>query len=469
MLTLKGKKIAVLGLMQEGCEMIKALSKLGAHVSGFGTGDSRQISEVEKNLKNVNCPLVWSAEQADFSDFDLMVTAVGGGLYEKQKKNAESRGIQSLSTLDLACQFMKAPIIAVTGTNGKSSTVAILAHLLQRQGYKLSVLGGDFGYWAEALQNKTQPHYYLLELSSARLETVQKLHPHLAIFLNLFPAHGNRHSGGIAGYYDAKSRIFINQTEKDYLIYGTTGKNLCELIEKKSPRSIRVAFSLGKAPTPTGISLEDQTLTWISPEGQKEIYSLTKAKNKFSTYLLNLMAAIAAARICKVDPKHIQWTIEHLDFFDHRMAVIRNKGGVLFIDDSRSTNIGSAVWALNSIPRPVLWIAGGAIIQGSDLENLPQYIRGKIKTIFLIGADQEKLAKLWGGIAPMVEVKDLGEAIEQANKRAEPQDVVLFSPGCPPDLYTQGMEMDGDFFKKKVMKLPEPPRVTPKKPSMTRI
>ncbi len=448
MLNFKGKNIAVLGLNPAGVEMIKALNKLGGRVMGLGFRAEQKVRTVQKELAGLGCRLFFEMPPEDaLGKFDLVVQTPGGGTYQKLIDKAVKRGIPVLSDLDVVVPFLSGKIIAVTGTNGKSSTVAFLDTLLRKQGFKTLVLGGDFAPCSAALVTKKKYDFCLIEVSSRRLEISQTLHPHIAILLNIFLAHEDRHARGIEGYYEAKAKIFSLQDEKDFLIHEGTGENLKHLFQLKKPRAVRIPFALqGKVPAP-GLFFDKGNIVWTSPDDELEIYSLEKCPVRTGPHFLNLMAALAAARLCGVKPEVIQKIIDHYLGMPHRLQWIRTLKKVSFFDDSRATNPGATIWALGSFPKPVIWIAGGSVRADANHESIPQQAKGRVKSIILVGRQRKKLGKILAGMAPISEAEHLEAAVHGAFHQALPLDAVLFSPSCPPDPLDEKSQIGGARFQ----------------------
>jgi len=460
MMELKGKKVAVLGLTDDGLAMVNALSQAGARVAGFGTGTPGHVKAVEQRFQKISGQLTWKGipEEA-LTSFDLIVDTPGGGNFIPSRDFAKKQGVKVLSDLDLALKFMPAPLIAVTGTNGKSTTVALIRDMLIQQGFKVVAVGGDFSSWAERLTDKKAYDYYVLEVNSRRLEISDSLHAHIAVLLNLYPAHGDRHEGGVPAYIEAKAKVFAHQTSKDFLIHEESAGNLRELLRIKSPPSTRVPFSLDSPLSSQGVYRSEKDLIYRGPSGEEESYSLAKAKSRTPAYLMDLMSAIAAAKLCRVTPPNIQAVIDNFSGLPSRMEKIRTVGDVVFIDDSRATNIGATAWALASSSRPIIWIAGGGLVDGARLQDLPKEIKGRVKLIVLFGSDRKTLVRTLSDVAPIIEVDRLKEAVALAHQKADPKDWVIFSPFCPPDLRTQKPGRSrGSEFKKLVKDLPEAPR-----------
>ncbi|MDX1387487.1 MAG: Mur ligase family protein, partial [bacterium] len=349
------------------------------------------------------------------------------------------------------------------------TTMSILREMFKSGGFQVSCTGGEFDEWGKRITDPQKYDFHLFELSSIRLENSEGFSPHIAVLLNIFPAHGGRHRDGMMGYIEAKAKIFNNQGPDDFLVHEASAVNVRELIRAKNPPSQQVMFSLDNPVEAPGVYLEKDRLIWLGSDGSKESFSIVKAAQKDSIFLLNFMAALAAARLCGVKPPAIQSVLENFKNLPYRLEKVRIAGGVNFVNDARSTNMGATIWAISSFQRPIWLIMGGALLPDTDFEILRRMAKNRVKGILLVGSDKESLAEKLKGSTPVIPAKDLNEAIEMAYKKAEEKDVILFSPACPPDIYTQGEGADrGEEFKEIVLKLPDIPRKIPKS-TFTRI
>ncbi len=465
----KGKKIAVLGLGKDGLSLVRSLNGLGAQVVGFGTaGSEQQKKEARDFLGDIPAKLIWEPlSERSLAGSDLVVFSSRSGKFHQARDFAEKQGVPIFSDLDFVVQFLDKPIIGITGTNGKTTTASILKGLLEKGGFKVSNTGGDFDDWGERIADKKKYDFHIFELSSQRLENSSKFSPYIAILLNIFPAHGERHEGGLPAYLAAKAKIFANQGPGDFFIHEASAVNIRELLRRNPPRSQRVMFSLENPVDSPGVFREKNQLIWLGSNGRRETFPLVKAPNKSPTFLMNFMAAMDAALLCGVKPRLVQAVLDRSAGLPNRMEEIRVVNGVKYVNDSRATNLAATLWALYSFNHPIWLIMGGGIPPGSDFEGLNQVSKKRIRTIFLVGSERAILMKKLTGGAPVVPVPDLKEALEMIAKMAEEKDIVLFSPACPPDLFTQGQgtEERGEEFKRLVLHLPEAPvKVRPPAP-----
>jgi len=467
---LKGKKVAVLGLGVDGQSILKGLTKLGALPEGFTWESSEPFQKIQDKFAKMKIPLHGGGgNRGALTSFDAIVQTPGSKIYEEEIESVKDKGIPVLSDLDLVVPFLNGGVIGVTGTNGKTTTVSMIETMLKKQGYRVLVVGGDFDRW-DPLFSGSRFDYYLFELSSRRLENSKHFHANIAVLLNIFPAHEERHPGGLPAYIAAKAKIFANQGKEDFLVHEGGAPNIRELLRRDKPESKRVMFALESQVSPPGIHKMKNQLLWEFPGKPEEKYSLAKVKSNAPTFILNLMAAIAVARLCKVEPKKIQEAIHEIEPLHSRLQRVRTIGNVKYYDDSRATNIGATVWALSSFSHPLIWIAGGIVLDKENLKRLMSTIKGRVKSLIVVGSDKAKYAEVFGKTIPTFLVEDLKEAVRQASQLAEKRDVVIFSPAAPPDPFTQGPGLDrGKIFQKLVMALKDTPKEFVTKPSFTRI
>jgi UDP-N-acetylmuramoylalanine--D-glutamate ligase len=449
---LAGKKIAIVGLGHDGIAMIKVLAAEGAVVSAYGSGSNEQEKSIRASLQSISCQIIWQeASDSSLLSYDYIIHTPGGGMYRSAVEHALERGIAVMSDLDLAWEFFDAPVIAVTGSSGKSTTISLLANMLKAQGYQCGLFGGDFSRWANAIQDRNRYDYYLLELSSKRLEVSRVHHPQISILLNIYATHSDRHPGGLQHYYEAKSRIFAGQTENDYLIHEGAAMNLQELIRSKNPMPARIPFVLNGSISGRGVFRDRKKLILNEEDGNQYSFDVSGMTNLNPALLMDAMAAIAAANLCKVESERIQIALNEFVPLPSRMEKIRTLSGVTYIDDSTAANWGATVWALNGIAGSVLLILSGAPSGDLSGVTIPPFLKDRIKLIILTGSRRQNLLPLFREIKNVQEAVDLQQAVHIAHEAATSGDTVLFSPGFPPDLITEGASRSrGQIFKEQV-------------------
>lgn len=469
---IKGKKLAVLGLSAAGISMVKALARLGAQVTAFGWEGAERNRALEQELKKLRCQVVFGEVPKDaLFSFDGVVLSPNSGLYFEAFEAARERGIPAWTDVEWVIRANPAKTIAVTGSCGKTTTAGMILQMLKKQGFNAGLLGGDEHDLGAFLLQKKKLDYLVLEISSTRLKETTSLKPHIAVLLNIFPAHGERHHGSLLEYAEAKARIFENQTAEDFLVFDAHANNLHELIRQKAAKAALVRFSIESKVEPPGVYYEAPDIHAIDAGGKASKFSLSKSRARtYPTNIMNLMAATAVARLCGVQDAHIQAVIDAFRFLPGRLRTLRKLDGVLFIDDSKACNIGATIWALHSFNRPILWIVGGEMNDGARLNRLPTYALGKVKRALLVGSQTSQLAAYLQDLPNVVEVGSLRKAVELANQVAEAGDLVLFSPACPPDRFdAEAGNERGETFRKTVQGLPRTPRLNMRQGNFVRI
>ncbi len=362
-------------------------------------------------------------------------------------KSAQSRGIILEGELDLAFSLARGTVIGITGTNGKSTTTALLGAMCQNQGFNTAI-GGNLGtpFLELATSSKNYSHY-VIEVSSFQLETSRLFRPHVALLLNLSEDHFDRHPG-LQSYLAAKKRIFTKQNKEDYAIYNSDDLYCLQAVEGIAAGLI--PFSTAKRVS--GTYGRETEIIW-NPEGTTpETYSLVQCSLQGLHNLENISAAVAAAKTLGIDGKTIQQTLNTFTGLPHRMQKIAQSGQVQFFDDSKATNVGAVVMSLASFDQDVVLIMGG-VDKGGDYSPLKPLLRAKAKAVVVLGAAREKILKSLTGATEFIEVDSMKEAVRRSLEVVGTHGTVLLSPACSSfDMYRNYKER-GEDFQNEVKKL----------------
>jgi UDP-N-acetylmuramoylalanine--D-glutamate ligase len=445
---LKDKKIIVLGVGKTGIATAKFLGKQGAKVAvtdekpfeAWGA-DFASIAR-EKWLEKGN----YHPEILDGAS--MVIPSPGVPPKNLILRAAIEKKIPVISEIELAHHFFKTPMIAVTGTNGKTTTITLLGEILKGAGKKIFV-GGNIGNpLIEYAQLSAKDEYVVAEISSFQLQWADKFHPFISILLNITSDHTDYHSS-FAEYVKVKGRIFANQTENDFAIVNADDKSRKELV--KHIRAKVISFS-SRGELKEGIYLEKDKIIFRTAKFGQESYLVSMIKIPGLHNVENVMAAIAAARLCGVDRQNVESCVSEFHGLPHRIEFAGEKNSIKFYDDSKGTNVGAVVRALETFSQPVILLLGGRDKEG-DFETLQSIIPGKTKRIILFGEAKDKIASLIGNSIEKIKIKKLVDAVEAAYKSAKPGDIVLLSPGCASfDEFCDYKER-GNVFKKAVRNL----------------
>lgn len=442
---LKGKTVLVLGLARTGSACARFLANEGAKVV---VSDRRSEMELQTEMAALaGLPLRYllgGEEIAWLEDVQWVVPSPGVPQDNTLLREAAKRRIPVLSEIETAYRFFRAPVAAITGTNGKSTTTTLVGEMFKASGRKTFV-GGNLGApFIGALSEAWD--WGVIEVSSFQLEWVEEFRPRIAALLNLTEDHLDRYAG-FEAYSVAKERIFAAQTAADVAILNRDDPAVWALRTHLKARV--VSFGFGEVAG--GVFAAADEIVWR--EGtREERYPLTKVKIQGVHNVENMMAAVAVARAAGIEPAGIQTVVEAFPGLEHRLEFVREKDGVRYYNDSKGTNVGAVVKSLAGFPGPVLLLAGG-VDKGGDYAPLREGIRRKVSRLILFGAAKRIMAGALGGFTQTVIVEDLAAAVREAADHARPGDVVLLSPACSSFDQFRNYAERGKLFKNLVLAL----------------
>lgn len=446
---LHGRKVLVVGLARTGLATAAFLKAKGSIVSTTEMKPGEEMGEAIRELEGIGVSqMEWGGHQArTFLNQDLIVVSPGVDLKIEPIRKALEKGIQLISEIELAYQFIRVPIIAVTGTNGKTTTTHLIGEMLKEEGKKVGV-GGNVGEPLILFADGGDRWEVLVaEVSSFQLEAIEDFRPGICVLLNITEDHLDRYTS-YEDYVEAKARIFKNQTSREVAILNGDDPVVTRLGERVGAR--KILFSL-KERLGEGAFWNSQKVI-LRLGGEEESYSLAKAPLKGVHNVENMMAALAAVRIYGASKKAAETVLDRFEGLEHRLEFVREIDGVRFFNDSKGTNVGSVVKSLQSFSDPVILIAGGKDKNG-DLSPLRDPIRERVKRLILIGEARERMARELGGLTETTKAKTLEEAILLAYQTARRGEVVLLSPACSSfDMFKDYKER-GKVFKEAVHRL----------------
>jgi UDP-N-acetylmuramoylalanine--D-glutamate ligase len=353
----------------------------------------------------------------------LVVTSPGVPRDALLLREAVARGLTVIGEVELAARFISAPLAAVTGTNGKSTVTVMLGEMLKGDGRRVFV-GGNLG---TPLIEAAQGAYDAIdaEISSFQLEWIETFRPHVGVHLNLTDDHFDRYRD-LEEYGRAKARLFENQESDDWAILNRDDPNVWKLAGEVRARVI--AFGLARPASKSAIWVSERALEFAINDFAGRI-SLAHFRLPGRHNLANAMAAAAAALAMGCNPQAVERALADFQPLAHRIEFVREQGGITWIDDSKGTNVGAVVEALDAVPAPVILIAGG-VDKGGDYAPLIEPLRRKARRAILIGAARQRIAAVVSGAVEVELFATLGEAVERAARIGRRGDTVLLSPAC---------------------------------------
>jgi len=435
---LKGKKVLVVGFGTTGIAVTRFLIQMGAVVTI--TDLRREISIPEEFLQNGVMAETGGHDRKTFLDQNLIVVSPGVPFTSEPIVQAQEAGIDAISEIELAYQYLETPLIAVTGTNGKTTTTSLLGEIFRSDGKDVFV-GGNIG--TPLIEYATGPRksdYVIAEISSFQLEGIKTFKPHIAVMLNITADHLDRYPS-FKEYVDAKKAIFRYQDERDFAVLNSDDQEIQLL--KNTVMAKRLFFSTTELQK-NGACYNgsyDFRLGDKSVQLADQDFRLQGIHNKE-----NMLAALCVSLLCKIRPETITHVFKTFTGLPHQMEFVDEIEGVSFYNDSKGTNVGACVKSLESLNAPLVLIAGGKD-KGGSYEPLKELIREKVKGLVLIGEARERIEQELGSIVDTYRADSLESAVAEAFGMSDSGESILFSPACSSFDMFKSYAQRGDCFK----------------------
>jgi UDP-N-acetylmuramoylalanine--D-glutamate ligase len=461
---LAGKRVTVVGLARSGVSAAKLLQAVGARVTvADAKPESAQGAGLAGLDRSVLTVAVGPGYEASLDAAELVVISPGVPFRLPMLEAVRRRGVSVVSELELASWFLRAPMLAITGTNGKSTTTTLLGMVLQESGHRAFV-GGNLGtplceaalttYQAGRAGQRLPYDYHVVEVSSFQLETVRGFHPTVAALLNITQDHMDRYLS-FDDYVDAKRRLFENQTAGDVALLCMDDERVAGL----APSLNAQVWGFGRAVPPTGnwpnrVSLEASDIVATIDGRRQVLFQRPELRLLGWHNVLNAMAAAAMGLAVRCPLETMRGVITGFPGLEHALEVVRERRGVRYVNDSKGTNVDATLKALESVDVPILLIAGGRD-KGGDFEKLRPLIHQKVKRLVLIGEATTRIAEAVAPFDRVIRAATLRDAVESAARDAAAGDVVMLSPACASfDMFADYRDR-GRQFKELVLKLSE--------------
>ncbi len=446
----RGKRVLVVGLARTGVATALFCAARGARVTATESRSEAEVGETVAKLRAANCALELGGHREEtFLSQDLIVPSPGVSADVPFLQAARAKGIAICSEIELAYRFLKGRLIGITGSNGKTTTTSLVAHLLETAGFP-AILAGNIGTPLIArVEETSESSITVAELSSFQLELVESFRPDISVFLNLTPDHLDRHAS-LDAYGRAKARIFENQTDKDAAILNADDAASAAY----APERPRVFWFSRKRSVDQGAFLRGDDVIFRM-QGQEEVLLRREEIGLPGTHNLeNVLAAAAAARLAGALPEAIAAGVKSFAGVEHRLEFVAEIHGVGYYNDSKATNVDATLKALDAFQGKLFVILGGKD-KGSDYTLLRQALHEKARLALLIGAAAEKIASQIAGSAAIERAGTIERAVEIAAHRAQPGDTVLLAPACASFDQFQNYEHRGRVFKQLVREFAE--------------
>jgi UDP-N-acetylmuramoylalanine--D-glutamate ligase len=448
MVDLKGKKVLVVGLGKSGLAAALFLRRRGAQVT---VSDVRSAEALAKDIpalleEGINVE-AGGHGLLTFRRQDLIVVSPGVPLNTPELAQARTFGAPIIGELELAARFLKGRTIAITGSNGKTTTTTLVGEILKESGLR-TLVGGNIGVPVVSLiEESTDETWSVLEVSSFQLESTQEFHPTIAVILNITPDHLDRH-GSFENYALAKERIFAAQTPQDFVVLNADNARTAA---SASRSMAQVYWFSMEHPVDQGAWVEDGHLCFRAARSgpAESILPLSAIPLKGEHNVENVLAAVCAVRLAGSPVSAVRSAIERFKAVEHRLEFVANLNGVDYYNDSKATNVDSTMKAIESFPGRIHLILGGKD-KKSDYTTLRPLLHERVKRVYTIGAAAEKIEAHIAGAVDVVHAETLPAAVAKAHNAAEAGDIVLLAPACSSFDQFENYEQRGRVFKELV-------------------
>jgi UDP-N-acetylmuramoylalanine--D-glutamate ligase len=448
-LDLAGKSVAIVGMARSGMAAAEFLWKRGVRVI---LSDSRPATALEPEIRSLNERHIQyeagSHSLGLFDSVDLIVVSPGVPLSLPVLRQAAQHGKAIVSEIELASRYLRGKVIAITGTNGKTTTTALTGEILRTAGFPVQV-GGNIGTPLISLvESSTEHTWSVVELSSFQLEAVPTFRPDIAVILNITPDHLDRYAS-FEAYTRAKLNIFENQIDSDFAVLNHEDPNL-----QRASGEIRsqVFWFSGSHKLKRGAWAMEAQIVFESGQGSEPVMTCSEIPLKGRHNVENVAAAITAARLAGVPSRAVAEGVRNFRAVEHRLEPVAEIDGVSFFNDSKATNVDAAIKALEAFESGVILILGGRD-KGGDFTALSRLLRERAKSAILLGEASNKIRMQLEGTVPLTQAADMDHAVKLAFQQAAPGNTVLLAPACASFDMFQNYEHRGREFKAAVSRL----------------
>ena len=444
---LKNKRVLVVGLGKSGIAAARFLKARGAQVTVSDIRPAGLISELPALLDAGIMVETGSHGLLTFRRQDLIVVSPGVPSNTPELGTVRTFGIPIVGELELGANFLQGQIVAITGSNGKTTTTTLIGEILKASG-KPTLVGGNIGRpVVDMVAESTPESWSVLEVSSFQLETIQTFHPTIALVLNITPDHLDRH-GSFEAYAGAKSRITENQTAEDFLILNAEDEPT-KLVAAKT--KAQIYWFSPRRQVKQGAFVHGESILFRTKEGGEvePIMPVAEIPLAGAHNVENVLAAVCAARLAGVDAQTIREAVAAFHAVEHRLEFVRELEGVRWFNDSKATNVDATAKAIEAFPGGI-WLILGGKDKDSDYSTLSPLLRARVKAVITIGSAAEKIESQLAGVVKIERAGTMERAVAWARKEARSGDVVLLAPACSSFDQFENYEHRGRVFKQLV-------------------
>ena len=444
-----GKRFSVLGGARSGLAVAALLKRHGAEVFVSDRAPLEMMEQARRELDALQIPAEFGENSPRVLDADMVVLSPGVPSTTPVVREARARGRPVVSEVEVAGWFCRAPIVAVTGTNGKTTTTTLLGRMFA-DAKRPSAVGGNIGVaFSEIVEGLTAEGTAILEISSFQLDHIRTFRPRVSVLLNITPDHLDRYEQSFEKYKVSKCRIFENQRDGDTLIFNEDDEVTRTSVRGQADPAVALTPFSRERELDRGAFLRGDTVMIAHEGGVKELIEAEAISIRGAHNLQNAMAAALAASVMGVPLASIRATLRNFKGVEHRLEFVRELDGITFVNDSKATNVDSVWYALQSFRQPLVLLLGGRD-KGNDYGRLRDLVREHVRAIIAIGESAEKVRQAFAGTVRVLVCGSMEDAVHSARHLARYGDVVLLSPACASFDWFENYEHRGRVFKELV-------------------
>lgn len=449
---LRQRRFSIIGAARSGIAVATLLRSRGAAVFVSDAAPREKMREAAAELEQKGIPAEFGGHTGHVLEADTMVLSPGVPSDAAVVKGARAAGVEVVSEIEAAGWFCRAPIVGVTGTNGKTTTTTLIGRMLEDARHP-SVVGGNIGTaFSQVVENVGGEGTAVLEISSFQLDHIRSFRAAVAVLLNITPDHLDRYGHEFERYAAAKARIFENQQTGDVAVYNGDDDTTRAVAERGVRPGVRRLVFSARGPVEEGAFVEGDHLVTVLGGHAVEVLPLREMSIRGLHNQYNAMAAVLAVKARGIATASVRATLRNFRGVEHRLEFVRELRGVNFVNDSKATNVDSVWYALQSFDGPLVLLLGGRD-KGNDYSRLMDPVRRNVRSIVAIGESAGKVEEAFRDVVPVRRSESMSGAVQTAAALASRGDTVLLSPACASFDWFDNYEHRGRVFKELVMDL----------------
>jgi len=446
---LRNKRISVIGAARSGIAVAKLLQNQGSLVFVSDKTGPEKLKAETQLLRELGIAYELGGHSDRVYDCSLMAISPGVPSNAPVVLEAQTRGINVVSEVEVASWFCRSPIIAITGSNGKTTTTTLIGRILGDAKKKHTVAGNIGTAFSSVVLELAPTDLAVLEISSFQLDHCETFRPRISAIMNITQNHMDRYDHSMEKYAGSKARIFMNQKDDDVLLYDADDEQTMKIVQ--NARCKRIPFSIQQRLT-EGAFVENGTMVTTLHGRRTEVIKVTDISIKGPHNLYDAMAASLVGQLTGVGTASVRATLKNFKGVEHRQEFVREVNGVRYYNDSKATSVEAVRYALQAYDQPIVLMLGGRD-KGNDYSQILDLVLKHVRAIVAMGESAENVEKAFAGTKPVRRVNSIDEAVQTAQRLAQRGDVVLLSPACASFDWFENYEQRGRVFKELVKNL----------------